>query len=91
MFRKSIFELKRAAKRVQAMRGNENDIDTFTRDLGDIHKEIDKVRDHQKILLKELGAQYSAIPVVHKKRSSTNRSNSPKGSGTHKRNGSQPG
>ena len=47
MFRKSIFELKRAAKRVQAMRGNENDVDSFTRDLGDIHKEVDKVRKQQ--------------------------------------------
>lgn len=54
MFRKSIFELKRAAKRVQAMRGNENEIDNFTKDIGDIHKECDKVRTEQKLLLMDL-------------------------------------
>lgn len=44
MFRKSIFELKRAAKRIQAMRGNETEIESFHRDLAEIHREIDKVR-----------------------------------------------
>ncbi len=59
MFRKSIFELKRAAKRIQAMRGNENEMDLFSRDMGDIHKEVDKVRDHQKKLLINLKAAYN--------------------------------
>ncbi len=43
MFRKSIFELKRAAKKIQAMRGNETEVEGFNKDLAEIHREIDKV------------------------------------------------
>ena len=44
MFRKNIFELKKAAKRLQAMRDNENDVEYLTRDIGSIHKQLDKVK-----------------------------------------------
>jgi hypothetical protein len=41
MFRKNIFELKKAAKRLQTMRGEEED--DFVRDIAYIHKEMDNV------------------------------------------------
>jgi len=51
-FRKNIFELKKAAKRLQAMRDDENDVENITKDIGSIHKEIDKLKLQQKNLLK---------------------------------------
>ena len=47
MFRKNIFELKKAAKRLQSMRDNENDVEYLTRDIGSIHKQLDKVKKQQ--------------------------------------------
>ena len=45
MFRKNIFELKKAAKRLSAMRGEEED--DFMRDIAYIHKEMDNVLSMQ--------------------------------------------
>ena len=45
MFRKNIFELKKAAKRLSAMRGE--DEDDFMRDIAYIHKEMDNVLSMQ--------------------------------------------
>jgi len=51
-FRKNIFELKKAAKRLQQMRDDENDVENITKDIGNIHKELDKLKGQQKNLLK---------------------------------------
>jgi len=37
-FRKNIFELKKAAKRLQQMRDDENDVANITKDISNIHK-----------------------------------------------------
>jgi hypothetical protein len=47
MFRKNIFELKKAAKRLQAMRDDDNDVEYLTRDIGSIHKQLDSVKKQQ--------------------------------------------
>ena len=51
-FRKNIFELKKAAKRLQQMRDDENDVVNITKDIGNIHKELDKLKTQQKNLYK---------------------------------------
>ena len=54
MFRKNIFELKRAAKKVQEMRMVDDEIDDLIKDISEVHKELDKVRKQHKLLVEEL-------------------------------------
>ena len=37
---------------MQAMKDDENDVENITKDIGNIHKEVDKLKTQQKNLLK---------------------------------------
>lgn len=44
MFRKNIFDLKRAAKRLQIMRSRDDDLTTIMKDIGEVHQELNRIK-----------------------------------------------